>query len=108
MSTITKQDPTQIIYLTAEQPLVFNHRWPLITEALEDQTSHLASHGYRFIAFDQLGRGDSSHPRNNNDLDTHADGLAELVQRLGSLVTILGVFVSVEGGLEQTGAPKAP
>jgi non-heme chloroperoxidase len=108
MSTITKQDETRVIHFSAEQPVIFNHSRPLITDALEDQMSFLASHGYRFIAYDRLGGGDSSHPRNNNDLDTYADGLAQLVQSLGPLVTIVGMFVSVERGLERASAREAP
>jgi non-heme chloroperoxidase len=106
MSTITKQGETQVVYFSAEQPVIFNHRRPLIT--LEDQISLMASHGYRFIAFDHLGRGDSGHPRNTNDLDTYADGLAQLVQNLGPLVTIVGIFVSVECDLGRASAREAP
>jgi non-heme chloroperoxidase len=80
MRTIAKQDETQVTCFSAEQSLIFNHRKPFITDALEDKMSFLASHGYRFIAFDHLGRPDSSHPRNNNDLDMYAEGLAQFVQ----------------------------
>jgi len=49
-----------------------------------------------------------AHPRNTNDLDTYADGLAQLVQNLGPLVTIVGIFVSVERDLERASAREAP
>ena len=42
----------------------------------------LTSHGYRCIAYDRRSHGRSSQPWNGNDLDTYADDLAELVQKL--------------------------
>ena len=42
----------------------------------------LASHGYRVIAHDRRGHGRSSQPWHGNDLDTYADDLAELVEKL--------------------------
>ena len=42
----------------------------------------LASHGYRVIAHDRRGHGRSSQPWHGNDMDTYADDLAELVQKL--------------------------
>jgi non-heme chloroperoxidase len=62
---------------------VFSHGWPLSGDAFEDQMFFLASHGYRCIAHDRRGHGRSSQPWEGNDLDTHADDLAELVEQLG-------------------------
>jgi non-heme chloroperoxidase len=42
----------------------------------------LASHGYRCIAHDRRGHGRSSQPWNGNDMDTYADDLAELIEKL--------------------------
>jgi len=42
----------------------------------------LASRGYRCIARDRRGHGRSSQPWQGNDLDTYADDLAELMQKL--------------------------
>jgi non-heme chloroperoxidase len=42
----------------------------------------LASRGYRCIAHDRRGHGRSSQPWQGNDLDTYADDLAELVEKL--------------------------
>src|SRR6266700_491556 len=50
--------------------------------AFADQMFFLASHGYRCIAHDRRGHGRSSQPWSGNDLDTYADDLAELVQKL--------------------------
>lgn len=84
MATITTKDGTQIYYNDwgSGQPVVFSHGWPLSADAFEDQMFYLASRGYRCIAHDRRGHGRSSQPWNGNDLDTYADDLAELVQKL--------------------------
>jgi non-heme chloroperoxidase len=84
MSTITTKDGTQLYYNDwgTGQPIVFSHGWPLSSEAFEDQTFYLASHGFRCIAHDRRGHGRSSQPWTGNDLDTYADDLAALVEAL--------------------------
>jgi non-heme chloroperoxidase len=47
-----------------------------------DQIFFLASHGYRCIAHDRRCHGRSSQPWNGNDMDTYADDLAELAEKL--------------------------
>jgi non-heme chloroperoxidase len=64
------------------QPVVFSHGWPLSADAWEDQMFFLASNGYRCIAHDRRGHGRSSQPWNGNDMDTYADDLAILVDKL--------------------------
>lgn len=84
MPTITTKDGTEIYYKDwgSGQPVVFSHGWPLSSDAWEDQMIFLASRGYRCIAHDRRGHGRSSQPWNGNDMDTYADDLAELVQKL--------------------------
>src|ERR1700730_16900157 len=84
VGTITTKDGTQIHYNDwgAGQPVVFSHGWPLSADAFEDQMFYLASRGYRCIAHDRRGHGRSSQPWTGNDMDTYADDLAELVQKL--------------------------
>src|SRR5437867_2542310 len=64
------------------QPVVFSHGWPLSADAFEDQMLFLAERGYRCIAHDRRGHGRSSQPWNGNDMDTYADDLAALVEKL--------------------------
>ena len=78
-------------------PVVFSHGWPLSADAFEDQMFFLASRGYRCIAHDRRGHGRSSQPWSGNDMDTYADDLAALVQKL-DLKDAIHVGHSTGGG----------
>ncbi len=62
--------------------MVFSHGWPLSADEFEDQMLFLAARGYRCIAHDRRGHGRSSQPWDGNDMDTYADDLATLVEKL--------------------------
>jgi non-heme chloroperoxidase len=99
MSTITTKDGTQIYYKNwgSGQPVVFSHGWPLSADAWEDQMIFLGDRGYRCIAHDRRGHGRSDQPWQGNDMNTYADDLAELVEKL-DLRNAIHVGHSTGGG----------
>ncbi len=99
MNTITTKDGTEIYYKDwgTGQPVVFSHGWPLSSDAFEDQMFFLASRGYRCIAHDRRGHGCSSQPWTGNDMDTYADDLAALTEKL-DLKNAVHVGHSTGGG----------
>lgn len=99
MSTIKVNDGTELYYNDwgKGQAVVFSHGWPLSADAFEDQMFFLASRGYRCIGLDRRGHGRSSQPWQGNDLDSYADDLAALVEKL-DLKNVIHVGHSTGGG----------
>jgi non-heme chloroperoxidase len=84
MGTITTKDGTNIFYKDwgKGHPVVFSHGWPLNADAWDEQLNFLAANGFRAIAHDRRGHGRSGQPWTGNNMDTYADDLASLIERL--------------------------
>ena len=99
MNTITTKDGTTIYFKDwGAGPVVsFSHGWPLNADAWDAQMLFLGKQGYRVIAHDRRGHGRSGQPWTGNDLDTCADDLAELIEKL-DLKDITMIGHSTGGG----------
>jgi non-heme chloroperoxidase len=84
MNTITVKDGTSIYFKDwgSGQPIVFSHGWPLNADAWDAQMLFFGQHGYRVIAHDRRGHGRSSQSWDGNEMNTYADDLAELFEKL--------------------------
>src|SRR5216684_4815079 len=99
MSTITTKDGTQICYKDwgKGQPIVFSHGWPLTADDWDGQMLFFGQRGYRVIAHDRRGHGRSTQTWDGNDMDTYADDLAALTEKL-NLKNAIHVGHSTGGG----------
>jgi pimeloyl-ACP methyl ester carboxylesterase len=72
-------------------PIVFAASWALDADMWEYQVPFFLDNGYRCVPLDRRGHGRSDRPSGGYDLDTLADDLAELVERLDlSDITLVG------------------
>ena len=99
MGNITTKDGTQIFYKDwgKGQPIVFSHGWPLTADDWDAQMLFFGQHGYRVIAHDRRGHGRSMQSWDGNDMDTYADDLAQLTEKL-DLKNAIHVGLSTGGG----------
>jgi non-heme chloroperoxidase len=83
-NTVTTKDGAQIYYKDwgTGTPVLFSHGWPLNSDNWEDQMVFLAAHGYRVIAHDRRGHGRSTQTWQGNDMDTYAEDLNTLIEKL--------------------------
>ena len=79
------------------QPVVLIHGWPLSHRMWESQINALTAAGYRCIAYDRRGFGDSGKPTGGYDYDTFASDLNDLMTELDLRDAALAGF-SMGGG----------
>jgi non-heme chloroperoxidase len=94
--TVGKENSTNIdLYyedLGDGQPVVLIHGYPLNGHSWEKQTKALLDAGYRVIAYDRRGWGQSSQPTIGLDYDTYAADLNELLEQLELTEIVLSGF----------------
>jgi non-heme chloroperoxidase len=80
----TTTDSTRLYYkdFGYGPPVVLVHAWSLSSAMWEYQLPVLLDAGHRFVAMDRRGHGRSDVPGTGYDLDTLADDLAALLERL--------------------------
>lgn len=79
------------------KPIVLIHGWPLSHRMWDKQIEHLVEAGFRVIAYDRRGFGQSSKPYSGYDYDTLAKDLKDLISELKlKQVTLVGF--SMGGG----------
>ena len=66
----------------AGRPVVLIHGWPLSSKSWEKQVPALIDAGYRVVAYDRRGFGNSAKPAFGYDNDTLADDLHKLMTEL--------------------------
>jgi non-heme chloroperoxidase len=84
MAHVTTDDGTEIFYKDWGNgpPVLFSHGWPLQSDSWENQMLFFAENGYRSIAHDRRGHGRSTQTWDGNEMDTYADDLATVIERL--------------------------
>jgi len=79
------------------QPVVLIHGWPLSHRMWEGQVNALVEAGYRTVAYDRRGFGESGRPTSGYDYDTFASDLNDLIHTLALRDVVLAGF-SMGGG----------
>ena len=79
------------------QPVVLIHGWPLSYRMWESQINALTEAGYRCVAYDRRGFGESGRPTTGYDYDTFASDLHGVITHLDLKNVVLAGF-SMGGG----------
>ena len=100
MPTLITADGVQLHYTDTGgegRPLVLVHGWPLSGASFEANIPAFAAAGYRVVAYDRRGFGQSDRPETGYDYETLADDLASLLAQLDLNDAVLLGF-SMGGG----------
>jgi non-heme chloroperoxidase len=74
-----------------DEPVVFAHAWGLNGDMWSYQLPELMTAGFRCVTYDRRGHGHSDRPPTGYDIDTLADDLAAVIERLDlSNITLIG------------------
>lgn len=93
MPYITTAEQVSLFYTDypGREPVVFAHAWGLTGDMWNYQLPDLMAAGLRCITYDRRGHGRSDRPGTGYDMDTLADDLGALIERLDlSGITLIG------------------
>ena len=96
-TTATPATELHYVDLGSGQPVVLIHGWPLSHRMWESQITALTDAGYRCIAYDRRGFGESGRPTGGYDYDTFTSDLNDLMTHLDVRDAVLVGF-SMGGG----------
>jgi non-heme chloroperoxidase len=96
-TTASPSTDLHYVDLGSGQPVVLIHGWPLSHRMWESQISALTDAGYRCIAYDRRGFGDSGKPTGGYDYESFASDLNDLMTQLDVRDAVLVGF-SMGGG----------
>ena len=84
MPYITTAEQVSLFYTDypGREPVVFAHAWGLTGDMWNYQLPDLMAAGLRCITYDRRGHGRSDRPGTGYDIDTLADNLGALIERL--------------------------
>lgn len=86
MPFITTDDGAEIYFKDwgdkSAQPIVFHHGWPLSSDDWDAQMLFFLSKGFRVIASDRRGHGQSSDIATGHDMDHYASDVSAVVEHL--------------------------
>lgn len=100
MPFLETRDETALHYkeLGHGRPVVLIHGWPLSADSWDPVMIALAEAGYRAIAYDRRGFGQSDQPPVGYDYDTFADDLADVMDATEADENVALVGFSMGGG----------
>ena len=84
-NTVSATDGTRIFFRDSGgpgKPVVFSHGWPLSSQAWEAQMLFLYMQGYRVVAVDRRGHGNSGSTPTGYDMDHYANDLDAVIDAL--------------------------
>ena len=81
---VTTDDGVEIFYKDwgEGQPLFFHHGWPLSADDWDAQMMFFLAQGFRVVAHDRRGHGRSTQTSTGNEMNTYADDVAALFEKL--------------------------
>ena len=102
MPFLTNETDTELVDIYFKdygsgQPVILIHGWPLSHQAWEQQIWAVVEAGYRCIAYDRRGFGNSDAPWDGYDYSTLASDVHEIIEQL-DLEDVILVGFSMGGG----------